>query len=88
MPPEPFRPCVEMTKSKLLFEKRLVILSYMRYNMKKANECSLKSPVYDESGSVVRYNVFRVEMLIRHSSNGKRYLYDMVNIKRRNEHPV
>ena len=31
---------------------------------------------------VERYNVFRIEMLIRHASDDKLYLYDMVNVKK------
>ncbi len=44
-------------------------------------------PVYSEQ-AVIRYNIFRIEMLVRHSSDGKMYLYDMVNIKKGNEHPA
>ena len=39
--------------------------------------------VYDENEMVQRYNVFRIEMLVRHAKGGKMYLYDMVNIKKR-----
>ena len=28
-------------------------------------------PVYDEKGGLQRYNVFRIEMLVRHSQDGK-----------------
>lgn len=45
-------------------------------------------PVYDEEGGLQRYNVFRIEMLVRHSQDGKKYLYDLVNIKKRTEHPA
>ncbi len=45
-------------------------------------------PVYDEDGNTLRYNVFRIEMLVRHSKDGKMYLYDMVNIKKRTEQTV
>ena len=44
-------------------------------------------PVYDSEGQLERYNVFRIEMLVRHAEDGKLYLYDLVNIKKRNEHP-
>lgn len=39
-------------------------------------------PVYSENGSLERYNIFRIEMLIRHASDDKLYLYDMVNVKK------
>lgn len=45
-------------------------------------------PVYDENETVQRYNIFRIEMLIRHAKDGKMYLYDMVNIKKRTEQTV
>lgn len=39
-------------------------------------------PVYTDDNSLSRYNIFRIEMLIRHASDGKLYLYDMVNVKK------
>lgn len=39
-------------------------------------------PVIDENGTIVRYNSFCATMLIRHSSNDKMYLYDILNIKK------
>lgn len=39
-------------------------------------------PVYGENGDLERYNIFHVEMLIRHDVDGKWYLYDVVNIKK------
>lgn len=42
-------------------------------------------PVY-EGEKIVRYNVFQITMLIRHAEDGKKYLYDMVNIKKETEY--
>lgn len=39
-------------------------------------------PIYDESGDVVRYNVFSVVLIVRHSKDGKLYLYDIINAKK------
>lgn len=39
-------------------------------------------PVYGDDGEVERYNVFRVVMLIRHASDKKLYLYDILDIKK------
>lgn len=39
-------------------------------------------PVFDEDGDVERYNVFNARILIRHAENGKRYLYDILEIKK------
>lgn len=44
-------------------------------------------PVYSESGSIERYNIVRIEMLIRHASDDKLYLYDMVNKKKETGNP-
>ena len=44
-------------------------------------------PVYCESGKVERYNVFHVYIIIRHDLNGKKYLYDIINIKKETSTP-
>ena len=38
-------------------------------------------PVKDRTGSVTKVRVFDVELVIRNASDGKKYLYDIVNIK-------
>ncbi len=45
-------------------------------------------PVYDERGSIERYNVFHASMLIRHSNDGKMYLYDIIDIKKETGTPL
>jgi len=45
-------------------------------------------PVYKPDGEVERYNIFRIEMLIRHASDGKLYLYDLVNTKKETSTPL
>ena len=45
-------------------------------------------PVYLSNDIIERYHVFRIEMLIRHASDNKLYLYDMVNIKKETEYPA
>ena len=40
-------------------------------------------PVYGEDGENDRYNVFRIEILIRQEYGGKMYLYDLVNKKKK-----
>ena len=37
---------------------------------------------YSNSSEIERFNIFRIEMLIRHAADGNLYLYDMVNIKK------
>ena len=41
-------------------------------------------PVYDDKiGNVVRYNIYRSTMLVRHAEDDKKYLYDFISIKKR-----
>ena len=42
-------------------------------------------PVY-ENEIIIRFNVYKITMLIRHAEDGKKYLYDMVNIKKEAEY--
>ncbi len=39
-------------------------------------------PVFGVNGEIERYNVFRVALLVRHNKNGKKYLYDIIKIKK------
>lgn len=39
-------------------------------------------PVYGDDGNIERYNIFRGRLLIRHASSGKKYLYDILEIKK------
>ena len=46
-------------------------------------------PVYDDkTGQIARYNIFSARMLVRHDEDGKKYLYDLLAIKKRNEQPA
>ena len=45
-------------------------------------------PVYDDAGKIERYNVFHASMLIRHSNDGKLYLYDVLDIKKETSNPL
>lgn len=45
-------------------------------------------PIYDDFGELERVNVFHARMLIRHDIDGKRYLYDIVNIKKETSTPL
>ena len=44
----------------------------------------LAVPVFDSNGKVVRANIYAAELLIRNASDGKKYLYDIVDIKKEN----
>lgn len=39
-------------------------------------------PAYNDAGELIKYNVFKTRMLVRHDANGKMYLYDFLRIKR------
>lgn len=39
-------------------------------------------PVFNEDGEMIRFNVFNACILIRHATNGKKYLYDILEIKK------
>ncbi len=39
-------------------------------------------PVYNKYGEIDRYNVYHASLLIRHDENGKKYLYDVIDIKK------
>ena len=45
-------------------------------------------PIFDDDGEVLRYNVFHVELVIRHAMDGKLYLYDIINIKKETSTPL
>lgn len=45
-------------------------------------------PVINENGELERYNVFKVRMLVRHAENGKKYLYDILGIKKETSKPL
>ncbi|MDO5423362.1 MAG: hypothetical protein Q4F41_06515 [Eubacteriales bacterium] len=44
-------------------------------------------PVWGENGTIDKYNIFHVRILIRHADDGKKYLYDIVNIKKETSTP-
>ncbi len=48
----------------------------------------LALPVYNEQGELVRYNVFKLRMLVRHESDGKMYLYDFLRTKKETSSPL
>jgi hypothetical protein len=45
-------------------------------------------PVYDEDGSLERYNIFSTRMLVRCDEDGKLYLYDLVRTKKETSKPL
>lgn len=45
-------------------------------------------PVYDDTGKLVRHNVFKARMLVRHAKDGKMYLYDILRTKKETSRPL
>lgn len=45
-------------------------------------------PVYSDKGELERYNVFHVSLIVRHSEDGKMYLYDIIDIKKETGNPL
>jgi hypothetical protein len=43
-------------------------------------------PVYEEN-TLVRYNIFHARILINHAENGRKYLYDILAIKKETSKP-
>lgn len=70
----------ENTKQK---HERDAKLGWYRYDVRFA------LPVYDDkSGELVRYNIFSARMLVRHAEDGKKYLYDLLAIKKETSSPL
>ena len=42
-------------------------------------------PQYFRDEIIEKYNIYRIEMLVRHASDDKLYLYDMINVKKEKE---
>lgn len=55
---------------------------WYRYNTRFA------MPVYSETQELERCNIFQAVLLVRHAQDGKRYLYDIVNIKKETSKPL
>lgn len=45
-------------------------------------------PVYDDDRELVRYNVFKARILVRHAADGKLYLYDVLRTKKETSKPL
>lgn len=39
-------------------------------------------PVYDRNNEIERYNIFHVFLVIRHDKSGKKYLYDIIDVRK------
>ena len=57
-------------------------LGWYRYDTR------LALPVYNDDGELIRYNIFKMRMLVRHDKDGKMYLYDFVRTKKETSSPL
>ena len=46
-------------------------------------------PVYDDkTGNIARYNIYFANMLVRHANDGRKYLYDILTMKKEMSSPL
>ena len=55
--------------------------------LKHERDVRFAIPVYSDAGELDRYNIFAARLLVNHSANGKKYLYDILNIKKETSRP-
>ncbi len=44
-------------------------------------------PIYDDDNELVKYNVFKARIVVRHAADGKLYLYDILRTKKETSRP-
>lgn len=44
--------------------------------------------VYGENNEIERYNVFHVYLIVRHCEDGKKYIYDILDIRKETSNPL
>lgn len=45
-------------------------------------------PKYDDSNEICGYNIFHARLVVRHSEDGRLYLYDVLRIKKETSRPL
>ena len=59
------------------------LYGWYRYNIRFA------LPAYDDkTGKTARHNIYSASMLVRHANDGKKYLYDILAIKKETSSPL
>ncbi len=59
------------------------VYGWYRYNIRFA------LPVYDDkTGQMARHNIYLASMLVRHANDGRKYLYDILAIKKETSSPL
>ena len=76
-------------KSKALkLRARMLMRTKVSMHVETVCLLSCKVPVYDDKCELERYNVFHASMLVRHSNDGKLYLYDVIDIKKETSNSI
>ena len=73
------RSYIDNFKSKHKFDAKF---GWYRY------ETRFAIPVFDSENEICRYNVFKAALIVRHANDGKKYLYDIINIKKETGRPL
>ena len=67
------------------------------YNMKHGNRAAggwyrydtrLAIPIYNDEKEIIRYNIYKMRMLVRQDADGKLYLYDFLHTKKETGSPL
>ena len=45
----------------------------------------LAIPIYNDEKQIIRHNIYKLRMLVRHDADGKLYLYDFLHTKKEKE---
>lgn len=46
-------------------------------------ETGFAVPIYNMEAELIRYNIYQAKILVRHASDGRKYLYDILEIKKK-----
>ena len=78
---------LEISLGELLFFFECIHVGHAKYGWYRY-DVRFAIPVYSDTGKLERYNIFAARLLVNHSANGKKYLYDILNIKKANVYLV
>ena len=73
---------LEISLGELLFFFECIHVGHAKYGWYRY-DVRFAIPVYSDTGKLERYNIFAARLLVNHSANGKKYLYDILNIKKK-----
>ena len=69
--------------------EKIVLINDIRFKGKKKEDCKeVEDYLKEYVGEVCRYNIFFARMLVRHAEDDRKYLYDMLAIKKETSSPL